>query len=177
MENNDAHQCGTAQGQNGPELQDFLDVCGEWTLPPNGTHSMFRTLLFPRETTATRNCNMQRGLATNVSADKGSLARAWPWMSRDIPGDQDCHVNAQTADMPFSIPTTVSLRRLSKKRRRGGVVDSVEFSNITICIIRLSSDDLRLDTDACRMSLDDSRAPTLQNPPRRRSRTRFMWFR
>jgi hypothetical protein len=89
MENNDAHQCGTAQGQKGPDLQDFLDVCGEWTLPPNGTHSMFRTLLFPRETTATRNCNMQRGLATNVSADKGSLARPWPWMpwmSRDIPG-------------------------------------------------------------------------------------------
>jgi hypothetical protein len=90
---------------------------------------------------------------------------------------QDYHGHAQTADMPLSIPTTVSLRRLSKKAGEGGVVDSVEFSNITICIIRVSSDDLRLDTDACRMSLDDSRAPTLQNPPRRRSRTRFMWFR
>jgi hypothetical protein len=60
-------------------------------------------------------------------------------------------------------PTTVPLRRLSK--RREGVVDWVEFSNIGICIIRVSSDDPRLDTDACSMSLDDSRASTVKMRP------------
>lgn len=56
-------------------------------------------------------------------------------------------------------------------------MDSVEFSNIGICIIRVSSDDPRLDTDGCSMSLDDSRASTVETHPRRRSRTRFRWFR
>ena len=53
---------------------------------------MFRTLYFPRETTtATRNSNMQRDLATSVSADKGSLER----VALDVSGyTKDCHVYA-----------------------------------------------------------------------------------
>ena len=81
------------------------------------------------------------------------------------------------ACMPLSRRDYCIAERTIEKKGRGGVVDSVEFSNIGICIIRVSSDDPRLDTDGCSMSLDDSRASTVETHPRRRSRTRFRWFR
>jgi hypothetical protein len=104
-------------------------------------------------------------LATSVSADKGSLERSLAFMSRVIPGhDAMCTLPFASILISLSLgSTTVPLRRLSK--RREGVVDWVEFSNIGICIIRVSSDDPRLDTDGCSMSLDDSRGSTVETRP------------
>ena len=173
-ENNDAHQCGTAPGQKGPMSSCLWRV----DLPTKGSYRLtYSTSFFHilRET-ETRNGNINGTWQQVVSAGKG-FPRTWHRCLGAIPG-QPCLSSPFTPMLVclYLGPNTASMRGLSK-RRRGGVVGSVEFSNIGICIIRVSSDDPRLDTDRCSMSLDDSRASTVETHPRRRSRTRFRWFR
>jgi hypothetical protein len=81
--------------------------------PTNGSYSMFRRLFLPpRHYYCDTQWQYATGLGNEVSASKGSLARACPWMSRDIQG---LPCVCSTSDMPLSIPTTtVSLRWLSK---------------------------------------------------------------